>query len=739
MDDDDVERVMDDVERAKEETRKVGGPMVQNLLELYVLAERMWKIHNEDIINAGNHLCDPDRCTMLQLKVVLFEKQADNAFENAFHLRMDKERLKKQGAFVSEERLREQLKETAAVRGASHLCIPSICPCLQPGHECEKPADCRKNQCVHVDRYCDQNAIKQKMRAAAIAEIEEAKKQGKAYEPRKQQPPMLLLPEFERGVHCGKRDCLHIFEGATCRQPAVCPHSLTYLAHERRELKDFWVCKQTGSVHICGENCTQRKIQTQRELHIICALTRAFVRSTLVHADAWKLDTANNVNKSLFLTGDDSPLLLTDKMAMDLVCDDTSKAKRIKTAHASSGVSPYSSVHSAASSSSSAASSSMTGILVAAPCEPASLCTPFVPRNSLPPWERPNEIALNTAIAKMLFKELMFSETRQALEIDAVINSRQQMFKETHKMLRHRKIQEKLSGEILEYSQYVRSQCGGDSTTVFTEGKYSVPTVATVALTTIASTNTRSQYFMHVPVQPQLVALSKKRLDDVNSRYLVGRSDPLPNPAQQRERARRLAAHEARCDSLIRSALRTCGGFSENDDDDDDDGEQGRYVACEESIALRQQQLPFLTLDWESKEWKDKMERITDLVARVTVRVWLNLNRYCVDWQTTRTEINFKRIILPLMYMLRRPLTYKSQNIGGIDTTERMPQVVIIPRIDFTDLLPVESNVTKFKITDFCTPSSKTITPIQTLIQQYFYTAAQTGRIHDVRIRLSSF
>ncbi len=127
------------------------------------------------------------------------------------------------------------------------------------------------------------------------------------------------------------------------------------------------------------------------------------------------------------------------------------------------------------------------------------------------------------------------------------------------------------------------------------------------------------------------------------------------------------------------------------------------------------------------------------LVARILVQIWVNLNKHCVNWKKTSTEISFRRIVLPLLYMLQAPLTFKSQNLDGMDGPDRLPQFVIIPRIEFTDLLPVESNVSKFHIETFCTPCSKTITSIQTHIQKFFWDAVQRGKINDVRIKLSDF
>jgi hypothetical protein len=712
---DDESAVADVMHKIEEQRLKVEDEMdvLQYPAQLCALAERQWKMSHSSYINVPNHVCEADKCQMKRVKVMVYRRKSASAFTAMFDY----------------EKAGEHLNSNV------HVCLPDICEHLKEGHHCPQPDACRYQTCVHLPRLCAN-------------------------------PAYVRQHKIKRDVRCGRLTCVHIDISFPCMVPPDCCHAKNrpYRPDEMRELKDFWICEQTGMGHLCGDACLQRKIVSTREKHIICSLTKCIIQGTLEHEDAWKCDIRNSMNLPYYynhLKIGDAPLTEAKAANLLLAEDDYKKFSR-------------NSRHSIASCSNDTKAddnNNNNNLITSSPLLLLSRIgeadggvghsthksmmsnnnnnggeATAAPITVLPPWQRQNEIVINTTIAKMLFKELMFSKRRQTNELNLIISSRAQMFKETHKAMRHKKMAEAPSRDLLAFEKNFRDH--GDRQV--TLGLYSAPTKIHNALLTFSRHNYVSEYFKYVPIMSSLIPHARQQLRDINNRYLttpasLERLNNVPLQRQHQATIDRLKAANAR---LLGQTVQRFLQHHPREEQDEDDDAQKHAAAATGAIILPR---------WDSAEWTESVEAITDLVARVLVKIWMNLSEYCVDWHGAGSEISFKRIVLPLMYMLQTNFSLNAYSMGGsqhmttaaaaaaatvsgvADLADRAPQIIVVPRIEYARLLPCESNVSRYAIAHLCNPSSKTITSIQTSIQSLLYQGALNGKVQYLRVTLSDF
>lgn len=88
---------------------------------------------------------------------------------------------------------------------------------------------------------------------------------------------------FGRAYHlCFTDTCAHIRSNHACETPECCPHATRYQGRDTRRLDQFWVCTETGNVHICGRDCLQPKIVSPLEGEFVCSLTGVVTGQNLV-------------------------------------------------------------------------------------------------------------------------------------------------------------------------------------------------------------------------------------------------------------------------------------------------------------------------------------------------------------------------------------------------------------------------------------------------------------------------
>lgn len=112
-------------------------------------------------------------------------------------------------------------------------------------------------------------------------------------------------------------------------------------------------------------------------------------------------------------------------------------------------------------------------------------------------------------------------------------------------------------------------------------------------------------------------------------------------------------------------------------------------------------------MQWDSGEWKNAMQNVKDMFAFTLVNVWANLNKHHVRTGDETIDndadfTNFKRLILPLLYMTRRKYalcdqTHLLPNHPFATTNANTTHFIsVIPMIDFAVLLPPENKLEKF-------------------------------------------
>lgn len=182
-------------------------------------------------------------------------------------------------------------------------------------------------------------------------------------------------PTLTTGMHiCVPEKCEHI-RAHRCEHPEACPHRFPHRPEDRKALKNFWVCSGTGTVHVCGDECSQTPIVTDKEGEYICPLTGV----------PRGLALGDNHRSNQWLTCHTAPLTLTNADNIE---------EEVK--------------------------------------HHISLAMPSV----RPPWEIEEDIFQYRVLVGIICDELMFSARRQANEIAAIRAAWIKMTNNASKLLR---------------------------------------------------------------------------------------------------------------------------------------------------------------------------------------------------------------------------------------------------------------------------------------------------------------
>lgn len=175
---------------------------------------------------------------------------------------------------------------------------------------------------------------------------------------------------------CFPEHCPHV-RSHVCNLREACPHLTRYSEANTKELTQLWVCQRTGTVHVCGKYCAEKKIETRKEGEMVCPLTGVVILSTYGETGVPR----------------DKYISYTAPMAIESV------------EHAE--------------------------MLVPTRMKLVS--------NGMRPWERHEDMLQYRALVNILCDELLFSERRQLMELVAIQAAWTRMMGEASKHLRQRK------------------------------------------------------------------------------------------------------------------------------------------------------------------------------------------------------------------------------------------------------------------------------------------------------------
>ena len=211
----------------------------------------------------------------------------------------------------------------------------------------------------------------------------------------------------QRSLHvCFPDMCEHIRPGHYCEEEeGECPHISAYAPCDTRQLKDFWVCGETGNVHICGALCDRKKIITDKECDYVCMLTGQVTERNIVPVEYYA-----NTQLSL-AAGNEEPKTAQTGLVNDLTRNGYAKVFATNT-------NAYNS--------------------------------------SVPAWERINDLNLYHTCVATVCTQLLFSETRQMLEAVSYLLAYERAYEDVLKFLRVRKLSEN-GGDNDEYTTTGRS------------------------------------------------------------------------------------------------------------------------------------------------------------------------------------------------------------------------------------------------------------------------------------------
>lgn len=305
--------------------------------------------------------------------------------------------------------------------------------------------------------------------------------------------------------------CAHIDPRHRCEEQldGQCPHMHKYAPQDVRKLKDFWVCTDTGNVHVCGERCDKSAIQDTREGNYVCSLTGQVTERSIVPVEY-------HVNQQQLLTaGNEEELTMENGLAYAL------HKKGMRKLLAAGG---------------------------------KSLPT------SVPIWERPGDLVLHHACVAAVCDQLFFSEDRQLMEADNYLAAYQRSYEEVVKSMRVRKMMDGVNKDMARFSvKMLAAQSMCESRMKFTDEEKVYHNKIFTHLIRIPSVlamyqfrSPTSTYFHNVPMLPSIAVYMRDRLNVINAKYA---SLFKPQAAESSEEARERALVKRRRDELLRQSV----------------------------------------------------------------------------------------------------------------------------------------------------------------------------------------
>jgi hypothetical protein len=313
-------------------------------------------------------------------------------------------------------------------------------------------------------------------------------------------------------VHlCFPTMCPHIDPRHRCEDQldGNCPHMHKYAPQDIRKLKDFWVCSDTGNVHICGERCDKSAIKDMREGDYVCSLTGQVTERHIVPVEY-------HVNQQLQLAaGNEDELTMDNGLAYAL------QKKGVRKLLASGG-------------------------------KALSVTVPL--------WERQGDIVLHHACVAAVCDQLFFSEDRQMMEANNYLSAYQRSYEEVVKSMRVRKMMDGVNRDMARFSARMLAAQGlverrrvfKDEEKVYHNEIFThlIKIPAVIAMYQFRSPT--STYFHNVPMLPDVAVYMRDRLNVINAKYAALFKLPVTETGDE---VRERAVVKRRRDELLRQSV----------------------------------------------------------------------------------------------------------------------------------------------------------------------------------------
>ena len=479
----------------------------------------------------------------------------------------------------------------------------------------------------------------------------------------------------------GDDECEHAKTGHYCdyikEQGVNCHHLEKYHPSNVRRLKDFWVCNETGNVHACGAMCQQQKVMSVYENDYVCSLTGTVTGRNIVN------DNNTMTRQSLLLENSGAALIAP----VSSVFDDT---KSFRTTVKDKG-STYRRKKADNSSSKGKVAPDVNDPIYREQYE-----------KSLKWWENETEMAANKMVVDYVVEELFFSKRRQMLEADSYLNGYKDAYEEVSKYMRTKKQQ---------HQQQETEQTTINTIMALCIFQYRIPT---------------NMYFKNVPMMPSVRRYILNGIAKLDASFIAnngvdisfcdddcgGRDfDPVNVlikkiiMRKQREEKAKRKDNEENWDNLD----------NDDDDDDNDDDEDDNDIDLKRDEQLEEQQM--------LQKWHNKATIVKRMFSVATISIWRNINKNLHELKEFDSMFKFKKILLPLLYMLRKQFII-TENLGSalvtdtgkvyepfadvdmydeVHFSEKFSKanklcVNVIPKIEFASLLPIENQLYKFDL-----------------------------------------
>lgn len=131
------------------------------------------------------------------------------------------------------------------------------------------------------------------------------------------------------------------------------------------------------------------------------------------------------------------------------------------------------------------------------------------------------------------------------------------------------------------------------------------------------------------------------------------------------------------------------------------------------------------------ENWTDTHKNIVSLVCNVMNEIWTGITRFYPIVRATATEKpNFEKYIVALLYMMAEG--YKVKVSTDMD-------IVVVPVVDVLKYLPMEGTLSQYISIKTFVPQFKQIREIHGEIRSIFDDIRKLGRIHEVEINIMKF
>jgi len=444
---------------------------------------------------------------------------------------------------------------------------------------------------------------------------------------------------------CFPRYCEHI--GAhRCKDRAACPHRRPARAEDTKELKYVWICVDTGTIHVCGPYCQKKSILTDREGHLVCPLTGAVVDTTF--GQQFPANSARLPGASMNM--------LTSREYEMRVKKRISRGPKI-----------------------------------------------------LLPWQREEDMLQYRALTSILLDTLLFSEQRQRLEVNRIVDTCNKAYNETARSLRPKKGRDDKTADPpwMEYAHHPYAHAHALALAHTHIPQHGAPPISvSYAMSVLSTYYPVSRYFHIVPPRPTLLPVIKKAIEatPILRQHAPLAHEEAPTPGRECAHCRR-----EKCHARLRELLHDLSGGAPPED----------------------------PVQWESHKWQAFVNSTKKMITDVALRIWINLNKHTYDPAKGRENMPYTKIVLAIVYLMKSEYSIPVQTLIKDKTNIlSVPRVVVIPKLSVASLLPSDIVLPKLELPKTCKALVRTLNNTQSSIKEQFSDLVRRGHGYDIQINL---